>query len=544
MNLVITGSSSGIGKFLADSLAAKGHAVCRLARSPQDGFSFQCDVSDWLALQNCAKSAARKWRAVDGLICCAAIQEPIGPAMEIDPAAWRPTLAANLDGTFFAIRAFYPLLRKTNRRAKIICFSGGGATSPRPNFAAYGVSKAGVVRLVETLAAEWQGQPLDINAVAPGAIFTRMTEQVLARGAAVAGKIEFERASRQSRDNGRATRKGSGVDRVSFVIKKRRHHRQTHQRGLGPVGKTSPIQEGPGQRHLHAAPHRAQRSRKDMGRQMNYAIIGCGLIGKKRLAGLPAGSKLAVACDTNLARAEELVKLAGTGRAVADYRQAVADPQVDAVIVATVNAALAEVSAAAIRAGKPVLVEKPAGVSVRQIDELIALAKEHGVCVRVGFNHRYHPAFRKAREIFESGVMGDLMFIRARYGHGGRVGYDQEWRADPKLSGGGELIDQGVHLIDLASWFLGRFTKVNGHAATFFWNMPVDDNAFLDLRTAKGRTAWLHVSCTEWKNLFSFEIYGRNAKLHIEGLGRQLRGRETLSLPDEAGNGAAGHEVI
>jgi predicted dehydrogenase len=111
------------------------------------------------------------------------------------------------------------------------------------------------------------------------------------------------------------------------------------------------------------------------------------------------------------------------------------------------------------------------------------------------------------------------MFIRARYGHGGRVGYDQEWRADPKLSGGGELIDQGVHLINLASWFLGRFTKVNGHAATFFWNMPVDDNAFLDLRTATGRTAWLHVSCTEWKNLFSFEIYGRKAKLHIEGFG-------------------------
>ncbi len=252
---------------------------------------------------------------------------------------------------------------------------------------------------------------------------------------------------------------------------------------------------------------------------MNYAIIGCGLIGKKRLAGLPAGSKLAVACDTNLSRAEELVKLAQTGRAVADFKQAVADPQVDAVIVATVNAALAEVSAAAIRAGKHVIVEKPAGISVRQIDELISLARKHGVCVRVGFNHRYHPAFLKAREIFDSGVMGELMFIRARYGHGGRIGYDKEWRADPKLSGGGELIDQGIHLIDLAGWFLGGFTQVDGQAVTYFWNMPVDDNAFLNLRTAKGQTAWLHVSCTEWKNLFSFEIYGRHTKLHIEGLG-------------------------
>jgi len=252
---------------------------------------------------------------------------------------------------------------------------------------------------------------------------------------------------------------------------------------------------------------------------MNYAIIGCGLIGKKRLAGLPAGSKLAVACDTNLARAEELVKLAGSGRAVADFKQAVADAAVDAVIVATINSELAPIAAAAIQAGKQVIVEKPAGISVKQIDELIALEKKHGVCVRVGFNHRYHPAFQKAREIFESGVMGELMFVRARYGHGGRIGYDQEWRADPKLSGGGELIDQGIHLIDLAGWFLGEFKQVDGHADTYFWKMPVDDNAFLDLKTAKGQTAWLHVSCTEWKNLFSFEIYGRVTKLHIEGLG-------------------------
>jgi len=252
---------------------------------------------------------------------------------------------------------------------------------------------------------------------------------------------------------------------------------------------------------------------------MNYAIIGCGLIGKKRLAGLPAGSMLVVACDTDLSRAEALVKTAQTGRSISDFHQAVTDPQVQAVIVATVNSALADISAAAIRAGKHVLVEKPAGISVRQIDDLIALAKHHRVCVRVGFNHRFHPAFIKAREIFESGVMGDLMFIRARYGHGGRIGYDQEWRANPKLSGGGELIDQGIHLIDLASWFLGEFTKVEGHTATFFWNMPVDDNAFLSLQTAKGQTAWLQASCTEWKNLFSFEIYGRHAKLHIEGLG-------------------------
>jgi predicted dehydrogenase len=111
------------------------------------------------------------------------------------------------------------------------------------------------------------------------------------------------------------------------------------------------------------------------------------------------------------------------------------------------------------------------------------------------------------------------MFMRGRYGHGGRVGYDREWRADPMLSGGGELIDQGVHLVDLAGWFLGGFTHVEGFAATYFWQMPVDDNAFMTLRTASGQAAFLHVSCTEWKNLFSLEIYGRDGKIAIDGLG-------------------------
>jgi NAD(P)-dependent dehydrogenase (short-subunit alcohol dehydrogenase family) len=125
----------------------------------------------------------------------------------------------NLDGTFFSIRAFHSLLRRSPQRAKVICFSGGGSTGPRPNFAAYGVSKTGVVRLVETVAAEWQGQPLDINAIAPGAIFTRMTEQVLASGMASAGKKEFEQASKQPRDNAGQLKNVLGL--VEFLLSSR-----------------------------------------------------------------------------------------------------------------------------------------------------------------------------------------------------------------------------------------------------------------------------------------------------------------------------------
>src|SRR6185295_2401631 len=147
---------------------------------------------------------------------------------------------------------------------------------------------------------------------------------------------------------------------------------------------------------------------------------------------------------------------------------------------------------------------------------------------QVGFNHRFHPALQKAREIVDTGALGPLMFIRGRYGHGGRTGYDREWRADPAISGGGELIDQGVHLIDLARWFLGEFPVVEGHAGTYFWDMAVDDNAFLSLRTKANQTAWLQASCTEWKNMFSFEIYGRDGKLQVDGLGGSY-GVERLS---------------
>ena len=227
-----------------------------------------------------------------------------------------------------------------------------------------------------------------------------------------------------------------------------------------------------------------------------------------------------MACaDLNLERAQALARSAPGAVTSADWQTTVTREDVDIVVVATTNNVLAEIALGAIEAGKHVLVEKPAARFADELTPLISAAAKRGVQVRVGFNHRYHPALQQAHNIYASGALGELMFVRGRYGHGGRIGYDKEWRADPALSGGGELIDQGVHLIDLARWFLGDFSSVVGTAHTYFWQMPVDDNGFLLLQTAQRQTAFLHVSCTEWKNLFSFEIYGRDAKLHIEGLG-------------------------
>ncbi len=251
---------------------------------------------------------------------------------------------------------------------------------------------------------------------------------------------------------------------------------------------------------------------------MKVAIIGCGLIGQKRAKTL-GKCELAVCVDQVKERAESLARHYPGAIALTSWQEAVARPDVDIVIIATLHASLAEIAHGAVKQGKHVLVEKPAGRKADELSDVIKTAESNKALVRVGFNHRYHRAFRKAREIVDSGALGELMFLRARYGHGGRIGYDKEWRADPALSGGGELIDQGVHLIDLARWFLGDFVDIQGYAHTFYWDMPVDDNGFLILKTAKKQVAHLHASCTEWKNTFSFELYGRNGKIDINGLG-------------------------
>jgi 3-oxoacyl-[acyl-carrier protein] reductase len=210
---------------LVEDLLRQGHSVWGLARSDQSELSrtfaptFRCskvDVSDWEQVAAAAQEVAQAWPHVDALIACAGLQGAIGPAVSVDPLHWSATVRANLDGTFYAIRAFYMQLEQCGRRAKIVCFSGGGATKPRSHFSAYSVAKTGVVRLVETLAEEWSGQPIDINAVAPGAINTRLTEEVLALGPAVAGEAEYNAALKQKSSGGGSLEKALGL--VNFLL--------------------------------------------------------------------------------------------------------------------------------------------------------------------------------------------------------------------------------------------------------------------------------------------------------------------------------------
>lgn len=248
------------------------------------------------------------------------------------------------------------------------------------------------------------------------------------------------------------------------------------------------------------------------------AVVGAGLIGGKRADALGSDDELVGVFDAVPQTAAAFAERFGT-RAFPSLAHLLAEAP-DIVVVATTHDALAAISSEALRSGAHVLVEKPAGLSAHEVDAISQAAEKAGRLVKVGFNHRFHPGIERAISDARSGACGRVMFMRARYGHGGRLGYESEWRADARRSGGGELIDQGMHLIDLSRALHGDLPLHSALVHTDFWDMDVDDNAVVTLG-APGRTGpWtsFHVSCSEWKNLFDMEIYCERAKWHVSGL--------------------------
>jgi predicted dehydrogenase len=260
----------------------------------------------------------------------------------------------------------------------------------------------------------------------------------------------------------------------------------------------------------------------------NIGIIGAGLIGWKRASAISLFKDCRVSAVADI-EAERAVKLANEFNAVpyADWRRVIERKDINAVVVATFNASLFGIAVSALQAGKHVLCEKPLGTTSAESIAMIEASIAGQRTLKTGFNHRHHPAIKLAKEIFDKRGVGRLIFMRSRYGHGGRPGYGREWRADRRRSGGGELLDQGVHVVDLFRWFAGGFTEVYGKVGRYFWTEDVEDNAFALFEAEDGVTASMHTSWTQWKNHFSFEVYGRDGYLCVEGLGGSY-GKEIL----------------
>jgi predicted dehydrogenase len=276
---------------------------------------------------------------------------------------------------------------------------------------------------------------------------------------------------------------------------------------------------------------------------LGIAVIGAGRVGSRRAASAAKHSRLEVIADIELERAESLAARYGA-RYTARWEEAAADRSVDVVVICTTNNLLAPIAISSLQQGKHVLCEKPMGRNAAEATQMNAAAESSGCILKIGFTLRFHPAIRRAHELCMNGSLGPLYFVHSIYGHGGRVGYDKEWRGDVELAGGGELLDQGVHLLDLARWFLGDLEVVAAITPRWYWNVaPLEDNALMLLRGQANQTASLHTSWTMWKNRFAFDVFGRDGYARVEGLGGSY-GIETLTVGRRSLDGSVPEETV
>ncbi len=281
-----------------------------------------------------------------------------------------------------------------------------------------------------------------------------------------------------------------------------------------------------------------------MNAKLRVGVVGCGLIGRRR-AEQAAGhreTECVAVSDVDMNAAATTAQVVGAAPA-ADWHSLVERTDLDLVVVSTPNRFLCDIAVAALERGKHVLVEKPMGRNVTEAERMRRAACAARRVLKVGFNHRYHPAIAAAHQLVAQGALGEIINVRCRYGHGGRPGYEREWRGSRELAGGGELLDQGVHVVDLMHWFAGVPRDAFALLQTAVWPLQdLEDNAFGLFRFASGAVASLHTSWTQWKNIFSFEVTGRTGAAVVQGLGGSY-GVETLTVYHRRPEGGAPQET-
>ncbi len=278
---------------------------------------------------------------------------------------------------------------------------------------------------------------------------------------------------------------------------------------------------------------------------LKVGIIGCGLIGHKRSkAILELGQDKVVGIfDVDGSKMVDIYQETNS-KMYESWQDLVKDPEIDCIVVAAFHQVIPKIVLEGLKNNKHVLAEKPLGNNAAEAKAIAVAAKKYNKVLKVGFNHRFHPAVLKARELFEAGAIGKVMYMRGVYGHGARKDYDLEWRHQPKFSRGGVMYDQGSHMADLSQWFLDPIEKVFANAKKYFWKRTtLEDNAFCQLISKTGQTSSYQNSLTQWKNRFNLEIYGENGYLLINGLGRSY-GVETLTYGKREGLGQVPKEKV
>jgi len=275
---------------------------------------------------------------------------------------------------------------------------------------------------------------------------------------------------------------------------------------------------------------RSAHTIKQETKPLKVGIIGLGKMGLLRSRYIMEQKDLELQdiCDINSERASIFPDL----RFYNDFRRLI-DSDLDIVFVCAYNNIAPEIVIQAINSGKHVFCEKPPGRCIEDIEKIIEAERSHpNLKIKFGFNHRYHYAVIEAKSMVDSGKFGKILWMRGVYGKCGGIQFENSWRNNSEIAGGGILLDQGIHMLDLFRYFCGDFKEVQSLVTTSFWNIPVEDNAFAILRNDKNQVALIHSSATQWKHRFTLEICLEDGYININGLLSSTRsyGDETLTF--------------
>ena len=263
-----------------------------------------------------------------------------------------------------------------------------------------------------------------------------------------------------------------------------------------------------------------QRDSKYMGclklRELTFGIIGFGKMGKIRLKTLNEmdGCTVKWVCDINRETASN-----GDTRFTVNEKDVLEDEDIDAIIVSTSNDRLKDLVVKFLDRGKHVFCEKPPGRNMVELNEMIeAESRNPKLKLMFGFNHRHHESVIRAKQVVDSGEYGSVLWMRGRYGKSVDKDFFSSWRARREVAGGGIFLDQGIHMLDLFLMMCDDFEEVKAHVSNLYWNLDIEDNVFAIFANKKGQVASLHSTMTQWRHIFSLEIFLERGYIVLNGL--------------------------
>ncbi|WP_415397878.1 Gfo/Idh/MocA family protein [Sulfurimonas sp. CS5] len=263
---------------------------------------------------------------------------------------------------------------------------------------------------------------------------------------------------------------------------------------------------------------------------INIAIIGMGKIGKTRAQTIKENkhTQLIAAFDVDSSQLDEF----GDIIKCSEVDEIFKINDLDAVIICTFNKYAPEYTIKALNTGLHVFCEKPPARTSSEVEAVREVEINKGLILKYGFNHRYHHSVIEAKKLIENNIFGKLLWMRGVYGKAGGNKFSDNWRNNKEESGGGILIDQGIHMLDLLRLFAGDFKEIKSMVKTNYWDIAVEDNAFALMQTDDGIMATIHSSATQWRHKFLLEMSFENGYINLDGIlsGTRSYGDETLTI--------------